>query len=124
MTPSKPTTFAGLPGNWTDTTCLPGILRSNSAGTVPIAGGTGGVPGGAGGAGTSISTVPLWTTDVILPIGAFPPKACKYFAKTSSVAGSDAAGAGGAGAARPGATGAGGRRGARLGWRPVILRSG
>src|SRR3984893_5673457 len=112
MTPSKPTTFAGLPGNWTDTTCLPGILRSNSAGTVPNAGGTGGVPGGAGGAGTSISTVPLWTTDVILPIAAFPPKACKYFAKTSSVTGSDAAGAaaGGAGWAGPDTTVGGGQR--------------
>src|SRR3977135_3686796 len=94
--------FAGLPGNWIETTCLPGILRSNSAGTVPIAGGTGGVPGGAGGAGTSISTIPLWTTEVILPIAAFPPKACAYFAKTSSVAGSGAAGAGFAGAAGAG----------------------
>src|SRR6266576_2886155 len=81
--------FAGLPGNWIETTCLPGILRSNSAGTVPIAGGTGGVPGGAGGAGTSISTVPFWTSEVIFPIAAFPPKACAYFAKTSSAAGAE-----------------------------------
>src|SRR6266581_243703 len=85
--------FAGLPGNCTETTCFPGILRSNSAGTVPIAGGTGGVPGGAGGAGTSISTVPFWTSEVILAIAAFPPKACAYFANTSSAAGSGVAGA-------------------------------
>src|SRR5882757_3361546 len=115
--------FAGLPGNWIETTCLPGILRSNSAGTVPIAGGTGGVPGGAGGAGTSISTIPLWTTEVILPIAAFPPKACEYFAKTSSVAGSGVAGAGFAGAAGagPDTTVSGAILGAMLGSMPVIF---
>src|SRR6266550_256951 len=117
--------FAGLPGNWIETTCLPGILRSNSAGTVPIAGGTGGVPGGAGGAGTSISTVPFWTSEVIFPIAAFPPKACAYFAKTSSAAGSGVAGAaagfGGAAGAGPDTTVSGAILGAMLGSIPVIF---
>src|SRR6195256_6727151 len=91
--------------------------------SVPIAGGTGGVPGGAGGAGTSISTIPLWTTEVILPIAAFPPKACAYFAKTSSVAGSGAGGAGFAGAAGagPDTTVSGAILGAMLGSMPVIF---
>src|SRR5712692_6067928 len=85
--------FGGLPGNWIDTTPLPGILRSISAGTVPTAGGTGGAPGGPGGAGTIISTVPFSTRDATLPIAAIPPRACVYLLKTSAAAGSGAGGA-------------------------------
>src|SRR5579864_431475 len=81
-----------------------------------MADGPGGVPGGVGGAGISMSTVPLWTTEVILLIAALPPKACRYFVKTSSAAGSAGAGAAaGFGGTGPVTTVAGAMLGSMLG---------